>query len=111
MPKFEPISLDRDNSANVAYPEPYPSEGLSLYINHPCVVDLPEEGTITFRFKRGPVTLTQATKSSPSRATTDLCLCEIVDCTEEKSESESEATREANAIDRIFEQVRKEEKE
>jgi hypothetical protein len=110
MPKFEPISLARSNYAPTPCKECETPEGLSLYIDNPCVVDLPVEGEITFRFKRGPATLTEASSRGPSRASADFTLLEIVGCKEIASGDEP-TSHETNQIDELFEAARREEQE
>jgi hypothetical protein len=108
MSKFEPISLARpDFGPPVVASES--GEGLSLYVDNPCVVELPVEGEITFRYRRGPATLTEASSRGPARAAADFTLLEIVGCKE--IASNDELSHETNEIDKLFETARREERE
>jgi hypothetical protein len=103
MPKFEaiPLSFDGLNSPVV------PDGGLNLYVSNPKVVDLPEEGKITFKFKRGPVTLREGRGESEGTASVDLSLYEICEVEECPVTGSAEPDRETeNAIDDIFESIR-----
>lgn len=108
MSKFEPISLARSDYGSPVALNESSGGGLNLYIDNPSVVELPLEGEITFRFKRGPVTLREASSRGPAGATADLTLFEITavkkgDCCEEES------AHEANEIDKLFALARSEE--
>ncbi len=111
MAKFDPISLARPGYGELSKAcEPCGSpdaDGLNLYVSNPAVVDLPVEGEITFRYKRGPATLTEASSRGPARASADFVLLEIVDV--KAGESEETVSHEANQIDKFFEQARAEE--
>lgn len=108
MADFEPIQL----TTPPAYPSPsVPGEnGLYLHIENPRVADLPEEGEITFRFTRGPVTLVGSTKDSAARAYADLNLTEITCCEACKGEEKSETKETESRIDELLEEALESEK-
>lgn len=101
MSKFESIPLSRKFPGE---PATLPSEdGLNLFISDPRVLDLPLEGEITFRYRRGPATVTEAVKGKEARASADFTLLEIVECEECEVESEASETEESSArIDRLL---------
>lgn len=104
--KFEPIDLTERGYEPIPSG---PSEGLHLFISDPRVVDLPDGGCITFKFKRGPVTLTESTKSSPGTASCDLTLLEIceVEHVEEYNDQDADNdSRPDNVIDELFREAR-----
>lgn len=108
--KFDPISL-AGNGPNQAYPVSPASveeaEGKFLFLEHPRVVQLPEEGKITFYFKRGPVTVREPTEHSPGSASVDLRLTEICDvCACEVETPASDAQESSKLIDELFAKVR-----
>jgi hypothetical protein len=84
--------------------------GLYLFVTNPRVVELPEEGKITFVFKRGPVTLREGTEERPGSASVDLRLLEICDvcACEVEAREKGEYGESENAIDSLFESLRKE---
>lgn len=99
---FEPISLSRGSEGSPATPltgAEALNAGLNLFISNPRVIDLPHEGCITFRFKRGPLTVTEAKDGRPGEARVDLSLLEI--CDVEAHESE-ESESDEDPIDRYF---------
>ena len=101
---MEPISLSRDNEVSPATAAD--EDGLYLHLSNPCVVGLPEEGLITFRYRRGDLHLV---KGESSKAYTDLNLTEIVDvkAEEEKDDKDSESDK----FDALFKQAIKEDAE
>ncbi len=102
---FEPIPLSPANDGIMANPiSPESPEGLHLFISHPRVAELPEEGCITFRFKRGPRTVTEG-EGGISRASVDLRLLEI--CEVEAEEGE-ESEKKDDPIDKLFAEAEKE---
>ena len=110
MSEYAPIPLSSargDTSAGYANSTVSPVErdadGLHLFIDNPRVVELPEQGCITFRFSRGPVTITEASKSSAARAHVDLTLTEICDVKEEEAPEGVEAK---DALDELFAGIR-----
>lgn len=103
MPKFESIPLSFDGLNSPAMPE----GGLNLYVSDPKVVDLPPEGKVTFKFKRGPVTLREGRGEQEGTASVDLSLFEICEVEECPVSGPAEPDRETeNAIDEIFESIR-----
>ena len=105
--KFEPIDLS-ESGRNEVYPSGVnQSEGLHLFVSHPRVEDLPECGTITFRFSRGPVTSVEEFGDQPEKASVDLCLCEIVSVKEDKSECD-EKDESGDTLDDLYEKSAKE---
>ncbi len=110
MPKkFEPIQLTREF---IDLPSPGQPEGLYLHVSDPRVVDLPREGCITFRFTRGPATITEATGDEPARASVDLQLTEICEVEETEMEDLGETKNEAaEKLDELFEKASSEEEE
>lgn len=108
---FDSISLSRSYGGELAANSPVSSEqdGKHLYLDDPRVVELPEEGCITFRFKRGPVTLVEGSDNRPGRASVDLTLVEICDVKAEELREygvgdESDQTE--STIDSLFEKLR-----
>lgn len=81
--------------------------GLHLYIDDLCVLEMPDEGCVTFRYKKGPVTATEAKGDRPARASADLRLLEICDVKAETSEKEEPADDVDEAIDELFEEALK----
>lgn len=108
MSKFEAISLTQ-NSANYSPVIPCgPGEdGLHLYVSNDRVTELPEEGEITFRFRRGPITVVEALRGQSGRASVDLSLKEI--CGVKAEKNESEYSNESNGVlDDLFEKAKAE---
>lgn len=81
----EPIDLTQSSSANIGLPSA-PEGGRHLYIENDRVEELPESGTITFRYVRGPITEVEALRGMPGRCSVDLTLTEICDFKGEKKE-------------------------
>lgn len=108
---FDAIPLDSSGPMSPEMPSGMPESGLYLYVANPRVVELPEEGRITFSFKRGPITLKEGTEDRSGQASVDLCLKEIVEvcaCEVEEGEPKGEYAKSENAIDSLFESLRKE---
>ena len=99
--EMDPISLKRDEGLNA--PAMAGEDGLFLHISNPCVVDLPESGLITFRYRRGDLHLV---KGEEVRAFTDLNLTEIVDVESCEDESEDDEKAEDN-LDKLFAEAAK----
>lgn len=101
---LEPISLGGASCypASQCAPVEVSEQGLHLYVNNPRVIELPEEGCITFRFRRGPVTIVGPSRHGPGTASADLTLTEI--CEVEKSEAEEyeKPTQLEGVIDELF---------
>lgn len=92
------------------YSETMPSSmsdghGLHLYIDDLAVLDLPDEGCITFKYKKGPVTATEASEDRPARASATLRLLEICDAESEDLEEEKDETDSDKSIDELFEEA------
>ena len=108
MSDYQPISLSSGENHSV-YKSDSPvereSDGLHLFVSNPRVVDLPEQGCITFRFKRGPLTIKEGYKGSPGSASADLTLLEICDVKDEESPEVKESK---DTIDEIFNSIRDE---
>lgn len=81
-------------------------EGLHLFVEHPDVVSLPEEGKVTFYFRRGPVTIKEGREDEGASASVDLTLTEICACEECEVEEKSEPKMAEHALDSLFEQLR-----
>lgn len=109
MADFEPISLTSDANYPVT-PPPQGETGLYLHLENACVADLPEEGEITFRYTRGPVTLVGSSANSPARAYADLNLTEITGCKGCKGEEKSEVKETESRIDELLEEALEAEK-
>ena len=109
---FEPIDLSLSSRFNATTPAtPFDSEGKNLYLDHPRVAELPEEGCITFKFRRGPVTLREGFSGHPGSASADLTLIEICNVKAEKvsyegPEEHEDESRTENQIDELFESLR-----
>jgi hypothetical protein len=104
---FAPISLD--NSGSLCEPCSPPEPGKHLYLDDPRVVELPECGCITFRFKRGPVTIKEGGSGREASASADLTLTEICAVKEEASgdvEEYEKSDKVENQIDKLFEELR-----
>lgn len=88
-------------------------DGLNLFVSHPRVVDLPEEGCITFRFRRGPAMVKEPFKGTPGSASVDLTLLEICDVKDEAMPSDDKSGRRKSeeTIDKLFEEAREDEEE
>lgn len=105
------VDLTKKSPYGDAYTVPSPSSpsdgrGLPLFIDDLAVLDLPENGCITFRFKKGPVTATEASGDAPARASATLRLLEICECEAEESEEEDEYEEDADkSIDDLFEEA------
>lgn len=103
-----PIDLSSSDTSNPYPASPESEEGCKhLYVQHERVVELPRSGTVTFRFKRGPVSITEGAGASPASASVDLSLYEIVDTTDDGAESEDDE-RPESSLDELFERARKE---
>jgi hypothetical protein len=103
---------------NYTQPSPTSSdgaEGLHLYLDNLCVLELPEEGIISFHYKKGPVTATEAGKGKPAHASADLLLTEICDYndgSDHENYKESEDSEDDNqTIDDLFEEASESEKD
>ena len=92
-------------------PEPSDSGGLHLYVSQPRVVELPEQGLISFYYKRGPITLVEGGEDSEGRASADLTLTEICDVCECEVPGYTEEQETESKIDEIFESLRGEKEE
>jgi hypothetical protein len=79
--------------------------GLPLYLDDLVVLDLPEEGCITFMYKKGPVTATEASGGSPARASATLRLLEIRECKPEEVEEDEDEQDTDKSIDDLFEEA------
>lgn len=122
--EFKPIRLNGEASSSA---QPWDSisrqsegdgDGLHLFLSHPRAIELPKSGCITFKFARGPVTVTEAYRDRPGSATVDLTLIEICEVeehsdseTEEASEEISEHLEGDDLIDRLFDEARESESE
>jgi hypothetical protein len=108
MPEFEAISLSSPVNPGLNGGDMPISSGSTVRIDHPCVIDLPKNGLITFRYTRGPVTATEAHAGQPARASAELQLLEICDCDGSDAERYGEDDREEteNSVDRLFRQAR-----
>lgn len=102
-----PIDLSSSDTANPYPCSPESEDCKHLYVQHERVVELPRSGTVTFRFKRGPVSITEGTGASPASASVDLSLYEIVGTTTDGAESEDDE-RPESTLDELFELARKE---
>lgn len=109
MADFEPIPLTPVQYSTS--PATSIESGLFLHIENACVAELPEEGEITFRYKRGPVTLVGSTKDSPARAYADFNLTEITCCEACKSEEDSDTKKTESRIDELLEEALESESE
>lgn len=104
--EYAPISLaGSSNGAAVSSPS-YADQaaGLSLFIDNPEVANMPEEGLITFRFKRGPLTLRESDDSRPGSANAQFTLTEICDVTEDKGSSAKEPEAK-DVVDELFKSI------
>lgn len=106
MPKFSPIPLSQDAPNTAGLMSEGYDEGLPLFVDHPDVVSLPEEGKITFYFKRGPVTIKEGRGDEGASASVDLTLTEICAVEECEVEEKSEPKMAEHALDSLFEQLR-----
>ena len=80
-----------------------------LYVQHERVVELPRSGTVTFRFKRGPVSITEGAGPRAASASVDLSLYEIVGTTDDgAADEDDDDSRPDSALDELFERARKE---
>lgn len=108
MSKFESIRLTPDYTQCKPCSPSNPSEdGLHLYVSNDRVTELPEEGEITFRFRRGPITTVEALRGSPGRASVDLSLFEICAVKADKNEQEYSGDGDS-VIDDLFEKAKTE---
>lgn len=98
------VSLKREGMGSDSFP--------SVTISDACVLDLPEEGLITFRYKRGALVARSATRKEKASASTTLELCKICDFEEAEPEelTKEEETRDS-PIDRLFDRVKEDEPE
>jgi hypothetical protein len=107
MDSFSPITLSGGKS-NYAHsltsPPPVEQEadGLHLYIDNPRVINLPEQGCITFRFSRGPISARESFNGRPGSANVDLTLTEICDV---KAEDAPEGTDPVDVVDQLFDSI------
>ena len=101
---FDPISLSRPVPESPAVAADTAS-GQRISVNSPRVLEIPENGCITFRFKRGTVTLQSSSAGNPGSARADLELLEIVDV--EAGECDEPETKESapDKIDELFRQL------
>ena len=75
----------------------------TININDECVLDLPEEGLITFRYKRGSIVARSATKKEKASASTTLELTKICDYEEaDPEEIEEKEEYRDSPIDKLF---------
>jgi hypothetical protein len=85
-------------------------DGLHLYLRDLCVLELPDEGCITFKFKKGPVTATEAGEDTPACASCDLTLTAICAVEAEENEgTEKYPDKSSESIDDLFEQASRKE--
>ena len=112
------MKIELGNNYTHAYPMSSDgAEGLHLYLDNLCVLELPEEGIISFHYKKGPVTATEAGKGKPAHASADLLLTEICDYGEHDKNDESESSEESKdsyegqSIDDLFEEASESEKD
>jgi hypothetical protein len=83
----------------------FEGRGLPLYLDDLAVLDLPDEGCITFMYKKGPVTATEASGDSPARASATLRLLEIRACEPEEVEEDEDEQDTDKSIDELFEEA------
>jgi hypothetical protein len=110
MAEFDPIPLSRPSEAVFSEkpaPVEFDGDGLHLFIDNPRVAELPENFCITFRGKRGPLTLRESGRGRPGSASADLTLVEICDVKEDDYEKPKVAEAK-DVVDDIFESIRKE---
>lgn len=83
----------------------FEGRGLPLYLDDLAVLELPEEGCITFMYKKGPTTVTEASGDSPARASATLRLLEIRACEPEEVEEDEDEQDTDKSIDDLFEEA------
>jgi len=104
------IDLSKKSDYLTSPAMPSESGGLHLYLRDLCVLDLPDEGCITFKFKKGPVTATEASEDSPASASCDLTLTAICDVkAEENKGTEMDSDETSESIDELFEKAARKE--
>lgn len=106
--EYTPISLagaDR-NAGSLTSPVEHEADGLHLFIDNPAVATMPEEGLITFRYRRGPLSLRESSGERPGSANADFTLTEICEVKEEKASSAVEAEAK-DVVDELFESISK----
>ena len=86
----------------------FEGRGLPLYLDDLAVLELPEEGCITFMYKKGPTTVTEASGDSPARASATLRLLEIRACEPEEVEEGEEEDEDEQDIDKSIDDLFKE---
>jgi hypothetical protein len=106
-----PVSLKRDeynkdpqlgSSTEGAYPQ--------VTLSCAEVLQLPEYGLITFRFKRGAIVARSASRSEKASASTSIELCDLCGFKEAEPDEVPEK-EEKSAIDKLFEQAQEEQPE
>lgn len=109
MPKA--IDLTGDYNTPTSPVSPDVGDGPRVFLDNPAVLDLPDEGTITFRFKRGPITIREPHRGQSGSASADLCLCQLLSWTEEEPADDGDEDNETSPagrdrIDELFEEAR-----
>jgi hypothetical protein len=112
MSDFEtPISLQREYGSGPAS-EQLGAACPSVSLDCLEVLKFPEDGLVTFRFKRGQIVARSATRSKPASASCTLeltKLCSVEEAEPEELPKEEEARD--NPIDRLFESALEDEPE
>lgn len=100
------MHIDLSSKSEYLIPaSPMDGDGLHLYLRDLCVLDLPDEGCITFKYKKGPVTATEASKDSAATASCDLTLTAICAVEAETGEKVDKNDDADESIDELFEQA------
>jgi hypothetical protein len=101
------MHIDLSDKSDFSMPSaPSGSGGLHLYLRDLCVLDLPDEGCITFKYKKGPVTATEAGEDTAASASCDLTLTAICAVEAEEGEKvEDDMDETSESIDELFEQA------
>lgn len=104
--EYAPISLAGSSygDAKATSPVEREADGLHLFIDNPAVATMPEEGLITFRYRRGPLSLRESSGGRPGSANADFTLTEICEVKEEKASSAVEAEAK-DVVDELFEAI------
>lgn len=101
-----PVSLKRDFKSygnSVCSPD---SDYPCVTIDGPGALNFPEEGIVTFRFKRGQIVARSASRGQPASASVPLQLTKLCGIEEaEPDESYEAADIEGDPIDRLFNQA------
>jgi hypothetical protein len=87
----------------------FEGRGLPLFLDDLAVLDLPEEGCVTFKYKKGPVTATESSGDAPARASAtlrllEICACEAEDVEDKEEDDEYEGDAD-KSIDELFEEA------